>query len=120
MRSRPEAFVVGLLAVLTLGVTSTSATLALQAPGATAAAGPAASLPPVLFSPEPPAPVSPVRADLAGPAEDPVALAPAPPQPVVQAPPKPPPAPPRVRLTLAYSLTRGQGRAVITWTATVR
>jgi hypothetical protein len=120
MRSRPEAFVVGLLAVLTLGVTTTSATLALQTPGAAAAAGPAASLPPVLFSPEPPAPVSPVRADLAGPGDDAVGLAPAPPAPAAQAPVKPAAAPPRVRLTLAYALTRGQGRAVITYTATVK
>ena len=129
MRSRPEAFVVGLLAVLTLGVTSTAAILGLQTSGAIVAAGPAASIPPVLFSPEPPAPVSPVRADLSGPEDDGVGLAPAAPQPAPQATaqaaaqaaaPKPPATPPRVRLTLAYAMTRAQGKTVITYTATVK
>jgi hypothetical protein len=121
MRSRPDALAVGLLTVLTLGVTSTSATLALQSPAPAVATGVAASLPPVLFSPEPPAtPVSPVRADLAGPADEAVGLASPAPEAPAPAPPKPSVQPPRVRLTLAYALTRAQGTAVITYTATVR
>jgi hypothetical protein len=121
MHSRPEVFVVAVLAVLTLGVTSTSATLALRATGATTASGPAASLPPVLFSPEPPAPVSPVRADLSGPKDDGVGLA-SPPAEVAtsQTRVKPAASPPRVRLTLAYAQRRVQGRAIITYTATVK
>jgi uncharacterized repeat protein (TIGR01451 family) len=131
MRSRPDLLAVTLLTVLAAGVTSTSATLALRDSDGATTAGPAARLPDVLFSPEPPGPVAPVRLDIAAghQTDDAVGLvAPSPPaQPSPQArstkaarAAAPPAAVPKLTVTLGFVESQAQGRDSLTYTATLR